>query len=284
MKKSLLIGLTAVALGSMTACSNILEEEGTISAKTGKLIIGLETDDAVNIVTKTENKETVIFTDEQKQGITITGTAGSDVMKPENFSVPTTVGTHTVPKGTYYFSATNGTMSDDFEWDKPYFLGTCTTTVAANGVAAEANIVCDLTNSMITIVKESFENLASKGITVTDLFVVNQSGNIEKETQITATKQTFYNSSTLTSLKEDYLYANANLTNVKVIIDGYVTADNTKTFRGVADIKSGTVIGADNKYNVTFNLNESQGSLSLSIEVNGEVTPIDIVVPVNPYE
>ena len=61
MKKSLLIGLAAVTLGCMTACSNILEEEGTISAKTGKLIISLETDDAVNIVTKTENKETVTF-------------------------------------------------------------------------------------------------------------------------------------------------------------------------------------------------------------------------------
>jgi len=284
MKKTLLIGLAAVALGSMTACSNILEEEGVISAKTGKLIIGLETDEAVNIVTKADNKETVTFTDAQKQEIKITGTAGDDVVKPGDFTVPTTVGTHTVPKGTYYFSATNGTMRSDFEWDKPYFLGNCTTTVNANGVAAEAKIVCDLTNSMITIVKESFDNLASKGITVTDLFVVNQSGNIGKDTQITADKQTFYNSSTQTSLKSDDLYAKADLTDVKVVIDGHLTDESSKVFRGVAAIKNGTNIGTDNKYKVTFNLDESQGSLKLSLEVNGEVTPIDIEVPVNPYQ
>lgn len=283
MKKSLLIGLAAVALGSMTACSNILEEEGVISAKTGKLIIGLETDEAVNIVTKADNKETVTFTDAQKQEIKITGTAGDDVVKPGDFTVPTTVGTHTVPKGTYYFSATNGTMNADFEWEKPYFSGTCTTTVAANGVTASANIVCDLTNSMITIVGESFSNLTSK-VTVTDLFVVNQSGDIEKETQITATKQTFYNSETQSSLKENYLYAKSDLENVKIVVEGHLIENETKTFRGVADIKSGSTIGADNKYNVTFNLDETQGSLSLSIEVNGEVTPINIEVPVNPYE
>ena len=54
MKKTLLIGLAAVALGSMTACSNILEEEGVISATTDTLSVGLDADATVNIVTKTK--------------------------------------------------------------------------------------------------------------------------------------------------------------------------------------------------------------------------------------
>ena len=56
MKKTLLIGLAAVALGSMTACSNILEEEGIVSpsAKTGTLTIALETDGSLDVATKTE--------------------------------------------------------------------------------------------------------------------------------------------------------------------------------------------------------------------------------------
>ena len=59
MKKTLLIGLAAVALGSMTACSNILEEEGTISAsaKTGDLTIGVEADGSVNVTTKSSEED-----------------------------------------------------------------------------------------------------------------------------------------------------------------------------------------------------------------------------------
>ena len=38
-----------------------------------------------------------------------------------------------------------------------------------------------------------------------------------------------------------------------------------------------------NKYNVTFDLNEDNGFLSLAITVNNEVTIRPIEVPVNPY-
>ena len=284
MKKTLLIGLAAVALGSMTACSNILEEEGTISAsaKTGKLVIGLETDGAVNIVTK--STENVTFTDAQKSEIIITGTAtGTNI--PENYQVPTTEGTHIVYVGTYNYTATNETMENDFEWNKPYFWGTKQVVVSANGVAADGNIICDLMNSIIDISDESFNDLGTNGVIVTYLYVVNYDGTIEKNTDLTSkNKIYFYNKEDQTSLKTDFLYAKSDLTNVKIVVEGYLTADDTKTFRGVADIKSGSSIGADNKYNVTFDLNKTQGSLALDIEVNGTVTSVPIEVDVNPYE
>ena len=54
MKKTLLIGLAAVTLGSMTACSNILEEEGTIKApKMGELTVSVN--DSKDVSTKTED-------------------------------------------------------------------------------------------------------------------------------------------------------------------------------------------------------------------------------------
>ena len=78
MKKTfLLLGIVAMALGNMTSCSNILEEEGTIpaSAKTGTLTVALEADNSVNVTTKADEN---------------TYTIPSSLYNVENFTVKVT--------------------------------------------------------------------------------------------------------------------------------------------------------------------------------------------------
>ena len=56
MKARLLVGLLTVALGGLTSCSNILEENGVINnvaeSGMGELRINLSTDASVSVVTK----------------------------------------------------------------------------------------------------------------------------------------------------------------------------------------------------------------------------------------
>ena len=59
MKAKLLVGLLTVALGGLTSCSNILEENGVINnvaeSGMGELRINLSTDASVSVVTKAIN-------------------------------------------------------------------------------------------------------------------------------------------------------------------------------------------------------------------------------------
>ncbi|MBR5296519.1 MAG: DUF4493 domain-containing protein, partial [Parabacteroides sp.] len=205
MKKTLLIGLAAVVLGSMTACSNILEEEGVISpsAKKGLLTIGLDTDNALNIITKaTEN---VDFSGVNKNNFLVTVTPATGTTIPEETTLPTAPGTYKVPVGTYNLSATYGDATLNLAWDNPCFAGATTSgvVVAANGVAADGTISCDLTNSIIDIVDASFANLSSKGITVNYVSVVmSDNNNIDKDTDLSSlTHYYFYHQQNQTSLK-----------------------------------------------------------------------------------
>ena len=59
MKARLLVGLLTVALGGLTSCSNILEENGVINnvaeSGMGELRINLVADGTLNVGTKSEN-------------------------------------------------------------------------------------------------------------------------------------------------------------------------------------------------------------------------------------
>lgn len=68
------------------------------------------------------------------------------------------------------------------------------------------------------------------------------------------------------------------------MLEGYLTNDPGNLFRAKANILTGENVGAKNKYNVNFSLNSDKGSLSIAIEVNGEVANQPIEVPVDPYK
>ena len=63
MKARLLVGLLTVALGGLTSCSNILEENGVINnvaeSGMGELRINLSTDASVNVSTTATGDEMV---------------------------------------------------------------------------------------------------------------------------------------------------------------------------------------------------------------------------------
>ena len=62
-------------------------------------------------------------------------------------------------------------------------------------------------------------------------------------------------------------------------------ADETKTFATSSPIKEkdGTTTTAKKNYNVKYSLSNTQGTLTLSINVNGTVEIVEIPVEVNPY-
>ena len=61
MKAKLLVGLLTVALGGLTSCGNILEENGVINnvaeSGMGELRINLSTDASLNVSTKAETED-----------------------------------------------------------------------------------------------------------------------------------------------------------------------------------------------------------------------------------
>ena len=128
MKARLLVGLLTVALGGLTSCSNILEENGVINnvaeSGMGELRINLSTDASLNVSTKAEaGKENVQNITDNQGTITVTTTKGNDVIG--NPTLPDKAGTHELPLGTYTLSATNDkTMSTDFKWDWPVLATT----------------------------------------------------------------------------------------------------------------------------------------------------------------
>lgn len=82
------------------------------------------------------------------------------------------------------------------------------------------------------------------------------------------------------------LFVKPGLSNVYIRIEGKLIADETKTFATSSPIKEkdGTTTTAKKNYNVKYSLSNTQGTLTLSINVNGTVEIVEIPVEVNPYE
>ena len=79
------------------------------------------------------------------------------------------------------------------------------------------------------------------------------------------------------------LYANRDLQHVKIVLDGKLKNGTQQEFRASAPIQpseTNNVIGAKNKYNVSFSLDNTKGQLVLSITVDNTVTPVPIVIPI----
>jgi hypothetical protein len=286
MKQILLFGLTALALVFLPSCSNILEDSGSPSAiaETGKLSLALEADASVSVTTKATS--TVTISDEVKNNLVITGTKeGSSITLGKSSDFADGV-TRAVPAGTYTeLSATYSQMTGDLQFDSPMLAGKTTesVTVTPNAAAAKASITATLTNSIITIDPGTFAEL-QKMATITELYVYTGS-----ESSLPSDESQRYSllSSENTLEAGKTLFVKPGLSNVFIHIAGKLIADEGKTFDTSSQIRESettSTTAAAKNYSVQYSLANTQGSLTLTINVNGTVEVVEIPVEVNPYE
>ncbi|WP_455620665.1 DUF4493 domain-containing protein [Parabacteroides sp.] len=288
MKRSLLLGLAALAFGGLTSCSNIMEESGinpVAIAKTGELGIALEADASVSVTTKAGTSDEVTLTDEEKKKFVIKGTkdGASSPIDLGTFADFANGAVKTVEVGTYSITAAYGTMAGELAFDNPTFEGTKTgVVVEANKTTENVTVTASLTNSIISIDDATFTSLKTSA-TITDLFAysgkVEPTGESGKYSLLSADNNTLVSST---------LYVKKGASDVNIVIKGTLKNDANKTFTHTANIK--TLIGGNQNieeaknYNIKYSLSGDNGSLSLTINVNGNVTEEPISVVVNPYE
>lgn len=289
MKQAFLLGLTAFALGFLPSCSNILEDSGTPSAiaETGKLSLALEADASVNVTTKATSNVTI--SDEVKNNLVITGTKGGSpspipLGKSSDFA---NGATKPVPAGTYTkIAATyDGMNGKDLAFDSPMLAGETTqgVTVTPNAEAAEASITATLTNSVITIDPGTFAELQEMA-KITALYVYTGSAE-SLPTDESLRYSLLSSANTLEAGKT--LFVKPGLSNVFIHIGGKLIADESKTFTTSSQIReseTNSTTAAAKNYSVQYGLANTQGTLTLTINVNGTVEIVEIPVEVNPYE
>lgn len=270
------IGIAMLSAGALSACGNILEEPSMAKAKTGELCIELTTDATLEINTK--STESVKNIQDNQGTLSISMTAQSTDF-PAGVNLPTTEGTHKgIPVGTYNISASNNrTMSAEFAWNYPVLAST-QETVTVNPGKQSKELTCTLQNSIIAVDADAWTSLLSD-VTVSAFQVVNMAtvptqGTITGGTSLLAAGST-------TKLNSNMLYAKPDLQHVKIVLDG--TLKSGTQFRASAPIRpsdTNNVIGAKNKYNVSFSLDNTKGQLVLNITVDNTVTPVPIVIPI----
>ena len=280
MKAKLVAGLVAIALGGFTSCGNILEENGVINNVaqngTGELRINLNQDPSVNVISKagTFDGNKVTLTEDEIGNFDITVSEVTELSGKysaiKNKTATASAGEHTI-------SATYGSMSGDFAFDTPCFSGTQSVTVKANE-AVTGNVTCTLSNSIIVIDAEAL-NTFKTDATITNIVAIT--GTVDNETNLSSGISLL---DTEKELKTGTLYVKSDLTDAKIVLDGVLKNDTSRKFRAIANIKKETNAGAGNKYNVKYTLSTSQGSLKITVDVNGEVTQQDVPVNINPYE
>ncbi|WP_455634961.1 DUF4493 domain-containing protein [Parabacteroides sp.] len=285
MRKIFLLGLTALALVFLPSCSNILEDSGTPSAiaEPGKLSLALEADASVSVTTKATS--TVTISDEVKNNLVITGTKDGGSISLGKSSDFADKATKAVPAGTYTkITATyDGMNGKNLAFDSPILAGETTqsVTVTPNAAAASADITATLTNSVITINPETFTEL-KKLATITKLYVYT--GTASDDPEENPEYSLLSADGTLETGKT--LFVKPGLSNVYIYIGGNLIADENYTFSTSSQIKEqeGTTTTAAKNYNVKYSLANTQGTLTLTINVNGTVEVVEIPVEVNPYE
>lgn len=283
MTKIFPLGLTAFALGFLPSCSNILEDSGAPSAiaETGKLSLALEADASVSVTTKATSN--VAISDEVKNKMVITGTKESNAIPLGEYSTFAN-GPKAVPAGTYTkITATyDGMNGKDLAFNSPALSGETTgnVTVTPNAAAAEASITATLTNSVITINTDDFAEL-QKAATITALYVYT--GTATPPTEASQQFALLDNGTLVT----DPLFVKSGLSNVYIRIEGHLIADESKTFGTSSQIRESEEnpsTEAKKNYNVKYSLANTQGTLKLTININGEVEIVDLPVEVDPYE
>ena len=279
------IGIAILSAGALSACGNILEEPSMAKAKTGELCIELTTDATLEINTKATEPETVQNILDNQGTFKISMTPQSNTTVPENITLPTTAGKHNnIPVGHYNISASNNRTMSEFAWDFPVLAST-TQTVDVNPGTQSKALTCTLQNSIITVDANAWSSLLND-VDVNAFQVVNMATVPPKGTPITGGTSLLASGSN-TTLNSRTLYANPDLRNVKIVLDGQLKSGTRQTFRASAPIRpsdTNNVIGAKNKYNVSFSLDNTKGQLVLEIKVDNTVTTVPIVIPIIPDE
>lgn len=280
MKAKLVAGLVAIALGGFTSCGNILEENGVINNVaqngTGELRINLNQDPSVNVISKAGSFDgsKVTLTDAEIDEFDITV---SDVAELTDKYKVIKDKTATASAGEHTITATYGNMTGNFAFDTPCFSGTQNVTVKANE-AVTGNVTCTLSNSIIVIDAAALTTFKNDA-TITNIVAIT--GEVTNDTELTSGTSLL---DTEKELKAGTLYVKSDLTDAKIVLDGVLKNDNSRKFRAIANIKSGTNAGAGNKYNVKYTLSTSQGSLKITINVNGDVSEVSVPVSIDPYK
>lgn len=287
MKNNVLLNLLVLASCFLLSCSNILEDSGSPSAiaETGKLSLALEADASISVTTKATSTTSVTISDEVKKNLVITGTKGGSSITLGKSSDFANEVTKAVPAGTYTeLSATYDKMTGDLQFDSPTLAGKTTesVTVTPNAAAASASITATLTNSIITINTEEFAKL-QKMATITKLYVYT--GTADDPTEENPEYTLLSTANTLETGKT--LFVKPGLSNVFIRIEGKLIADETKIFSTSSQIRESeetSITAATKNYSVQYSLANTQGTLTLTINVNGTVEIVEIPVEVNPYE
>lgn len=284
MKKTfLLLGIVAMALGNMTSCSNILEEEGTIpaSAKTGTLTVALEADNGIDVSTKADGV-TVPSDLTSKMKVTATKTGESTEttsLQYKEISSSSYIYSSTLAPGSYSVTALyDETNNAVLIWDSPIFKGTTTSDVTVDKrKEAEATIEATLQNSQIVVDNSTYTEFCNLA-TVSELYVYN--GTTTPTTD--EGKYSLLNNNVLETSKT--LYVAAGQSDVYIYIKGQLT-NGGQTFEVRKQICSGneSKTEAAKKYTVKYSLS-TNGSMKITININDNITEEEIKVDVNPYE
>lgn len=282
MKARLLVGLLTVALGGLTSCSNILEENGVINnvaeSGMGELRINLVADGTLNAMTKAD--ETRVKTVVEKTAFKIYGKVeGSDAYTELcNY----TEGSMTVPAKNYtsiraeYKTEAN---NKPFALNAPHYVGTSVDgsyNVQAGQTATTANITANLQNSVVNV---KLQDLFKNSTTIEKLQLqVSEEVPTDSENILSlldGTKNLITDEVFVKEEKDIYIY-----------IKGYIKNEPDKTFEIAKKIKDGTAEKTESQksYNVTYNLKTENGSLSLIFEVNSIISDVPLGVDIDPYK
>lgn len=291
MKTRLLSGLTALLLGGLTSCSNILEENGVINnvaeSGMGELRINLTTDANLNALTKSDSNPSTTTTKVKEiletvptNGFTIKGTGTN----PNN-QFTGTVGQYTtaqkVPADTYSITAENS-YPEGFRVDfgKPHFKGTISDiTVTANQTKTvdESDFIVTLQNSVITV-NPNINNTTESTFSITDLYIVDPNNSSTSYSLLTENKTAIK----IPEKVDELLFVDPAVEYVNIVIKGTVNQkkfDITKPINTKQESSSNT----PKNYYVNYTLSTNNGDLVLNVSVDGSVTEASQNFTIDPY-
>lgn len=295
MKAKLLSGLTALLLGGLTSCSNILEENGVINnvaeSGMGELRINLSTDVSLNVSTKAEGSEETsepnaitskvmgLLNETNADEFTITG-KGSVSSNILNGTVESYKSGKVVPVDTYSITAENSYDSNTrIATGRPHFKGEVTgVKVQATQETVVNEFKVTLQNSVITVNPTSItEFLSDTKNSITEIYVQDPTDTFKK--------YYFTLNDENTGLKEptsvnELLFVDPSVEKVSIVMKGRI--DGIGEFTAPHDITT-KELHAKN-FLVSYKISIDNGTLKFTVSVDGSVDEQKETVTIYPYD
>ena len=278
MKARLLVGLLTVALGGLTSCSNILEENGVINnvaeSGMGELRINLSTDASVSVVTKAINDADGTYI------IKVTNKENQSIIQKVTYEQIQTTPLK-LNNGKYIVEAYNKEEESvqDFEWNAPYYKTDGTNEVTISGDSQDKALTCVRANSSLMVDTTSLgdSDASNKILYVKSLIAKNEG---KSSLNLIDSKH---------PLKTDSVCVKAGIPATIELVA--VRMDNGKEITVSSPLKKNNEsettadpIDAKTKYNVIYSIYAENGELTLSVKVNDEVTTVPVSVKIDPYK